>query len=260
MCGRYVTVTTVEKIQKVLNIVIKNDIEIPKNYNLSPGQFGPVITNDNPHEVQLFKFGYTPSWSKDGRLTINARADTKESNPENKMDYFDTGGKPGIYAKKYWSSAIRTKRCIIIADAFYEGPAKEKLSKPFLIHMRNKKRPFAMGGVWSTWKNQEGEEVNNFAIITVPANQLLDKIGHPRCPLIVSNYDIGLWLNGSLGDITPLFKPYPAQYMNAYPVDNKMKSWKEQGKELIQPIGQLVMDEFEYRVNQIPKDKVNRRR
>jgi len=246
MCGRYTIVSDVVTIEKKFNISIKSDFQIEPNYNAAPGQMLPVISNEDTRQLQLFRFGYTPSWSKDGRMTINARVDNKESNPNNDMDYFERGGKPGIYQKPYWRTAIRNQRCVIIADAFYEGPEKEKLSKPYLVHMQNKQRPFAFAGIWDEFEDNNGNLIKGFAILTVPANSLLKAIGHHRSPVIIADHAITSYLQRDLSGITDLLKPYNPKLMNAYPVSPRMKSWKENDKDLVQPIGERIIKEYEH--------------
>lgn len=245
MCGRYVIVANRVKIEKKFNLSLKSEIEIEKNYNVAPGQFAPVISNDAPRDLQLFRFGFTPTWAKDNRLTINARVDSKKNNPNDAIDYFDKGGKPGIFQENYWKTAIRSKRCVIIADAFYEGSKEEKLNRPFLVHMRNKQKPFAMAGVWSEFIDKNGIEQKGFAILTVPANAVLQKIGHHRSPVILEDHAINSYLKNDLSGISALLKPYNPNLMNAYPVSPRMKSWKENDIDLIQPIGQRVIKEYE---------------
>ena len=243
MCGRYVIVSNVVTIEKKFNISISSDEEVTKNYNLGPGQVGPIITNDQPHKIQMGRFGYSRSWSEKKSVTINARVDSKEDNPNDSMDYFKKGGKPGIFQHTFWRSAIRKKRCIIFADAFYEGPRKEKLNKPYLVYLRNKQRPFAMAGVWDQFVDSYGIAKPCFAILTVPANKLLNAIGHHRSPLILPPDHVMDYLSSPLSDIKNLFEPFPYKQMNAYRVSNKMKSGKENNKELVNPIGQPILNE-----------------
>lgn len=246
MCGRYVITAEVSSIEKRFNLSLKSEIEIIPNYNVGPGQFAPVILNHNPKELILSRFGYTPSWKeKSSRLTINARVDNKDTNPNDDMNYFKRGGSPGIFHHKYWSSAIRNQRCIVIADAFYEGSKEDKLNKPYLVHMRNKQRPFAMAGVWSQFTDKDGVQQSCFAILTVPANKLLHKIGHHRSPVIIPNHLIQNYLLQELRDISSLLVPYDSSFMNAYPVSSRMKNWKENDKSLVNPIGELLVPEFE---------------
>ena len=243
MCGRYVIVETVEQIEKRFNVEA-SAVQLKMNYNLSVGQLGPVITNQAPKQLQLFQFGLTPSWSQKQMYLFNARSEgdhNKDEDPNYK------GGK-GIIEKPSFRKPIRSQRCLVIASAFIEGPKDEGLSKPYLVYLQNHKRPFAMAGIWDTWKKPEtGEEVNSFSIITTTANELLQKIGHHRMPVILDQEDEMTWLNSNaeLSLITGLLGQYPAKLMNAYPISPEIKSIKNNSKELLQPIGERIFPEFE---------------
>jgi putative SOS response-associated peptidase YedK len=148
--------------------------------------------------------------------------------------------------------AIRSQRCLIIASAFYEGPEKEKLSKPYLCYLRER-RPFAFAGIWNEWQNpQTGAITNTCAIITTVANQLLQKVGHHRSPVILHKRDERVWLgqNTSLAKVTALLEPHPTELMNAYPVAPTVKNPKASGKELLQPIGERLIDESDIRITE----------
>ena len=122
MCGRYIMVQKVEVLEKRFGVKVPDSLALFPSYNISPGKMAPVITNDHPHEIQLFRFGFTPSWATKAGLFINARAEG-DNNSDNDPRY--TGAK-GIIIKPAFRKAIRSQRCLIPADAFIEGPQKEK--------------------------------------------------------------------------------------------------------------------------------------
>lgn len=246
MCGRYVITQKLKVIEKRFNLKTTGDIGYTPNYNVGPGKLAPVITNKYPKELQMFTFGLTPNWAKKKMYLINARTEG-QSNRENNPNY--TGGK-GIISMPSFRKAIRSQRCLVIADAFYEGPEKEKLSKPYLIYLRNKQRPFAFAGIWDVWKNEDGEEFNSFAIITTVANQLLQKIGHKRSPVILKPNQEQRWLNSNLPltDVTAMLYPYDTNLMNAYPVSPEVKNPKSDKKELLAPIGPRLEPEYDINV------------
>lgn len=244
MCGRYIQIQTVEEIQKRFNVDVPDNLEIKPNFNVSPGDYAPVITNNDPHEVQLFKFGLTPFWAKKQMYIINARAEG-DRNKENDPNYH---GAMDIITKPVFRKPIRSQRCLILADAFYEGTIKERLSKPYVIYLRNHENPFAFAGIWDTWVNKEtGEEVNSFSIITTTANSLIRKIPHHRSPVILPRHAEAKWLNTStpLTDVTRLLIPYPGEKMNAYPVSPSVKNPKLKESKLIEPKGERLVPEYE---------------
>jgi putative SOS response-associated peptidase YedK len=249
MCGRYILVQKLELLEKRFNVSAPDGMEWKASYNLSPGQMAPVITSSNPRQLQLFRFGMTPFWAKKPMYLINARAEG-DHNKENDPNY---KGAKGIISKPSFRKPIRSQRCLVIADAFIEGTIKEKLSKPFVVYLKNNVRPFAFAGIWDEWANKEtGEIVHSFAIITTTANELLQKLPHHRSPVILDHKQEKKWLNTDLplADITQLLKPYPAEHMNAYPVDAAIKNPRAEGKELLKPVGERVVPEFETRSSQ----------
>lgn len=241
MCGRYVVVSSIETIEKRFNIDA-GDVVFEPQYNVGPGNLAPVILDRNKHELSLGQFGFTPSWAKKRMYLFNARAEG-DNNKTNDPNY--SGGK-GIISKPAFRNAIRNKRCLVIADAFIEGTTKEKLSKPYLVYLKNKQRPFAFAGIYDDWVDvATGETFISYAIITTVANSLLQKIPHHRSPVILRQKHERIWLNqkAPLTDITNLLQPYPAHEMNAYPISDAIKHPGAEGKELIIPTGQRLTPE-----------------
>ena len=241
MCGRYVIVSSIETIEKRFNIDA-GAVAFEPQYNVGPGNIAPVIFGRSKHKLGLGQFGFTPAWAKKRMYLFNARAegDFNKSN-----DPLYSGGK-GIISKPAFRNAIRNKRCLVIADAFIEGTTKEKLSKPYLVYLKNKQRPFAFAGIYDDWVDVDtGETFISYAIITTVANSLLQKIPHHRSPVILRQQHERLWLNEKtpLTDITNLLQPYPPEEMNAYPISSAIKHPGAEGKELISPIGERLTTE-----------------
>lgn len=249
MCGRYILVQKLEIIEKRFNLSAHPGFDLRPSYNISPGQMAPVITSDNPKELQLYRFGMTPFWAKKPMYMINARAE----GDHNKEDDPNYKGAKGIITKPSFRKPIRSQRCLIIADAFIEGTVKEKLSKPYVVYLKNNVRPFAFAGIWDEWANTDtGEIIRSFAIITTVSNSLLEKLPHHRSPVILNKKHESRWLKQDLplADVTKLLKPYPADLMNAYPVDPAIKNPSAEGKELLKPIGERVLPEFDAKTRQ----------
>ncbi len=241
MPSRYIISTTPEAIESKFAIPPQS-LNIENNYNISPGQYTPVITNEKPYEIQLFKFGLTPFWAKSEMNLFNARAE----GDSNKDDNPTFRGATGIILKKAFRKPIRSQRCIVIASAFIEGPIAHGLNKPFLIYLRNHQNPFAMAGIWDTWLNPKtGFKENSFAIITTTANSLLHQIGNPRMPVILTDSEAKKWINSGteLSRITSMLNQYDSKLMNAYPIDPKIKNPLVNDKQLIQPIGERLLIE-----------------
>ena len=86
MCGRYVIKSKIETIEKRFNVSISEEVKLKPNYNVSPGDHAPVITNDKPNEIQMFRFGMQPFWSKKSMFLFNARAEG-DKNQDNDPNY-----------------------------------------------------------------------------------------------------------------------------------------------------------------------------
>ena len=249
MCGRYILVQKLEFIEKRFNVSAPAGLEWKPSYNISPGQLAPVITSENPRELQLYRFGMTPFWAKKAMYLINARAE----GDHNKEDDPGYKGARGIITKPSFRKPIRSQRCLVIADAFIEGTVKEKLSKPFVVYLKNNVRPFAFAGIWDEWTNREtGEICRGFSIITTTANELLQKLPHHRSPVILDQRAEKKWLDTSLplADVTKLLRPFPSELMNAYPIDPAIKNPRAEGKDLLKPVGERVVPEYDTKTQQ----------
>ncbi|UKN03829.1 SOS response-associated peptidase [Paracrocinitomix mangrovi] len=245
MCGRYVAVTEFKLIEKKFNVQLGPHVDgmfVP-NYNVSAGSKAPVITSEDPKTLQLFTFGFTPSWSDKKTYVINARAEG-DHNKDNDPRY---NGAKGIIKKPFFRKSIRSKRCLVIADAFYEGTTKEKLDKPHLVYLLNNQNPFAFAGVYDEWTDQStGEILHSFAIVTCPPNKLMQRIPHHRMPVILEEKDYAAYLDeqADLMEITDLLQPFDFRQMNAYPVSPNVKKTINNSVDLIDPTGAPLQKEL----------------
>ena len=246
MCGRYTIVTKLKVIEKRFG-VNSSEGEYTQNTNVSTGEMAPVITGDQPDKLQFFQFGYTPSWAQKKVYVINARSEG-DHNKENDRNYT---GAMGIINKPMFRRSIRSKRCLVIADCFIEGPQKEKLKKPYVVYLKDGKRPFAFAGIWDEWTDKEsGEITKSFAVITTVSNDVTEQIGHHRSPVILSKEDEKKWLNEGtpLGEALDLLRPYPGELMNAYPISAEIRSPSANGVELLLPIGERINKEYDFEI------------
>ena len=247
MCGRYIEVQKVETIEKRFNVKASEDFDYQPGFNISPGQKAPVITNEKPGELQTYRFGLTPFWSKKPMYLFNARAEG-DRNKENDPGY---RGAMDIFRKPAFRKPIRSQRCLVIADAFIEGTTEEGLDKPFVIYLKNKKRPFAFAGIWDRWENRDdGSILDTFAIITTVANELILKLPHHRCPVILPEGEERRWLGSDtpVNELADLLRPYPSEEMNAYPISGKIKNPRADGKELLEPVGERIEPEQDFQL------------
>lgn len=236
-------VTSVAEIEKRFQARFSEGEMIPL-FNAAPGTRVPVVVHDSPNRLEMMTFGMTPFWAKKRLYLFNARAEG-DHNSENARNY---SGSLGILQKPAFRKPIRSKRCLIVCDAFIEGSQDEGLDKPWLVAMRNGERPFALAGLWDEWVNREtGEIVRSCAIITTVANELMVKIGHHRSPVILSRHQESDWLNPAtpLSDVTAMLKPFPHNLLNAWPISPKIKNPRNNSPVFILPVASSVYPETE---------------
>lgn len=240
MCGRYVVISKITEIEERFGVQSLGPYNA--NFNIGPGAYAPVITDKDPDKLQFFMFGMTPFWAKKKLYFFNARAEG-DHNKDNDPNY---RGAMGIISKPSFRKAIRSQRCLVIADAFIEGTTAKKLDEPYLVHLSKGQRPFAFAGIWDEWVDKEtGEVLNSFAIITTTPNSLLQKLPHHRAPVILPKGKEREWLNPnlSLGEVTAMLGPYEEGDMNAYPISTDIKNPRNNGVELLKPEGPPVITE-----------------
>ncbi len=244
MCGRYTLVTKLEKVEKRFNVKTEEPQKYVPQVNIGPGNFAPVITSDAPETLRFFTFGLTPFWAKKPMYLFNARSEG-DFNKENNQAF---NGNMGILQKPAFRKPIRSQRCLVPADCFFEGPQKEKLSKPYVVYHKEE-RPFAFAGIYDEYVNRNTAEIFcGFSIITTVANSVTAAIGHHRSPVILAPDEEKIWLNpnADLGDITALLKPADGRLLNAYPVSPEVKKPGNSSKELLRPTGERIKPEHDF--------------
>jgi putative SOS response-associated peptidase YedK len=199
MCGRFVLVSNLKNIQKSFNI---KDIscEYQPSWNIMPNQLVPaVISRNGINQLVCFRWGLIPSWSKDPSIAnrlINARAETLDKKPS-------------------FRDAFQKRRCLIIADGFYEWNREGKSKIPLYFYLKSG-RPFGFAGLYETLMSPDKKEISTCVIITTGANELIVST-HDRMPVILSNDKESVWLEGDAVDTASLLtilKPYPACEMD----------------------------------------------
>jgi putative SOS response-associated peptidase YedK len=228
MCGRFTTTNAdPEKIKESFDLkeTPSSDVLTPR-YNIAPSQDIAVVAHDenNDNKLGLMRWGLIPSWAKDPKIgykMINARGET-------------------VHEKPSFRTAFKKRRCLIIADGFYEWRKNADGSKtPMYIRMEDGE-PFAFAGLWERWENpHSGTLVTTTTIITTTANDLMRDI-HERMPVIVPRDMYPTWLSREMQDsdeLRHLILPYPADLMTAYPVSKKVNSPNNDSPDLIQRAG-----------------------
>ena len=213
-------------------------IDYIPSYNTAPGNKSYVINNNQTKEILLFDFGLRVN--SDFMPFVRAEGDR---NSDENPNYH---GSKAIFLKPEFNRLIRYQRCLVLSDAFIVGAETDN---PYLVYLRGKQRPFSFAGIWNKSKNEATGEIDfSFAIITIPSNPLMLKLGLKRMPVILLNEYESTWLRTSaqLSDILSMLSPYPANLMNAYPISDKIADKTLNDISLIQPIGKPVYQEPTY--------------
>ena len=211
--------------------------EIPKSYSISNGDYSYVITENNI--IQLLHFGMTPHYALNQLNLITARAEGKK----NSIDDPNYNGSKAIFLQPEFKKPIFSQRCIVIADAYYAM----SVNKTYLVYLQNKIRPIGFPGIYDVWQNPETKEfVKGFAIITTTSNQMLQRIGVKRMPVILPPQYETDWLRNTstLSKVLNYLVTFPSEKMNAYPVSELININGVKDSSMLKPIGEKLQKEF----------------
>ena len=210
MCGRYTISVSPDELASHFNAIAPETLT--PRFNAAPSQDLPTLLNEpsvGPRSIEMLHWGLVPHWSKTrdvGQKMINARAETLTSKPS-------------------FRDAFRKRRCLVLADGFYEWRANGSTKTPMRITLKSGE-PFAFAGLWESWQDSStGERLRTFTIITTEPNDLMATI-HNRMPVILLPGDEDRWLdnNARPEDWEALLRPYPTDRMTAYPVSRRVNS------------------------------------
>jgi len=221
MCGRFTLTVDPSELQETFGEYEFSPQFAPR-FNIAPTQPVLAIPNDGRQRADFFVWGLIPSWAKDpsiGNRLINARGETLAEKPSFRGSY------------KY-------KRCLILADGFYEWKTQPgtKVKVPHFIHLKNR-QPFAFAGLWDEWNSLDGSQIRSCTIVTIEPNELMALI-HNRMPVILSPDAYAQWIDPAVrtpDSLQPLIKPYPAEEMAAYPVSTLVNNPKNDQAECVVP-------------------------
>ena len=208
MCGRFSLSVSREKIEEQFG-QLRIDHELRDSYNIAPTQHAYVITNDQPERLQYLTWGLIPYWSNDGKnrgTLINAR-------------------KEGINAKPSFRIPIRQRRCLVLADSFYEWRTDGKRKLPYRILLKDKSL-MVMAGVWDMWYNGD-YAMKSFSIITTPANADVNMV-HNRMPVFLLDKETqSRYLDEpDLGEVLGMLRTIPEGNLYMYRVSETLNSPK----------------------------------
>ena len=223
MCGRFSLTSSGEVLAEFFELADAPDV-VPR-YNIAPTQPAPVVRippHGSRRRFDLLFWGLVPSWAQDpgsGARMINARAET-------------------IADKPSFRAAFERRRCLVIADGFYEWQAVPgmKGKQPYYIRMSDGS-PLGFAGLWEHWAGTDGSELDSCTIITTEPNELLRPL-HNRMPVILRRRDFETWLDPKVSPgagLRELLVPYSAEEMTAYPVGRAVGNPANDTPECVKP-------------------------
>lgn len=198
--------------------------ELAPRYNIAPTQpVATVLVVTGDRRMRRMRWGLVPHWAKDlliGSRMINARAETVAEKPS-------------------FRRAFRERRCLVLADGFYEWRREGKRKQPMYV-ARKDREPFAFAGLWETWRPPDGgEAVESCTIITTEANEVVAAFHH-RMPVILDAEGVDAWLDEDADEaaLLELLRPCPAGLMEAWPVSDVVNSPAHETARCIEPVGE----------------------
>jgi putative SOS response-associated peptidase YedK len=199
MCGRFALVSDLADIKEKFDIQ-KISYDFSLNWNVSPGQYVPAVIHRAGQNILVpLLWGLIPSSAKDpsiGYRMINARAET-------------------IHEKPSFRNAFKNRRCLIVADGFYEWKKEDRKKIPLYFHLKSGE-PFSLAGLYETWIAPDGKQINTCTIITTDSNKLIQPF-HDRMPAIVPKDQEQIWISDRTDDksmLLSVLKPYPVEEMD----------------------------------------------
>lgn len=219
MCGRF---TASDPPQMAMRFDFAELADMAPRFNIAPTQPVPTIVGSGGgRRIVHMRWGLVPSWAKDlsvGSRMINARAETLETKPA-------------------FREALRTRRCLVLADGFFEWKKEGRARRPFFIHLAGG-APFAFAGLWDEWRGPDGAPVQSCTIVTTEPNALVEPL-HDRMPAILLPEAEARWLDPSirdLSDLLELLQPHPSHRMESFEVKPVVNNVANDVPECLEPV------------------------
>ncbi|MFQ5745944.1 MAG: SOS response-associated peptidase [Gemmatimonadota bacterium] len=215
MCGRFTLATPAKEWAPLFDVPVPPDLE--PRFNIAPTQEIAVVRPSRPEpgpedappvrEIRMMSWGLVPHWSPDPDAApgfINARAETAAEKPA-------------------FRDPFRDRRCLVVADGFYEWRREGRRKQPYWIHP-TAGGVLAFAGLWDRWRGPDRPPLDTCAILTTEANDRLVDL-HDRMPVILRPRDVDRWLDPSIRDRPPLadlFLPFPTDALTITPVSTRV--------------------------------------
>ena len=227
MCGRYTLVSPIEAIQSIFDIPGSLSA-LEQRFNLAPTQDAPVVrvnSESKARELASLRWGLLPVFAKDlayGSRLINARSETAASKPS-------------------FRSAFRKRRCLVIADGFYEWAGSGGSKRPHRFSLKTQE-PFGMAGLWESWRpSGDASAIETFTILTCEGNGDVAPIHH-RMPVILAPGNFDRWLDPDCEDpemLQSVLRPLPAGLIHCIEVSTHVNSVRNNDARCLEPVAGL---------------------
>lgn len=211
MCYRY-SVPGPDSLIKRFSVSFPEKESFKRQYHMSSFDIPllPVITNENPTQIQLFTWGLIPFWAKDKKNAEEIRFQTMNARAES------------IYEKPSFRQPAEARHCLVLADGFFEWQEFKGKKYPYYIRLKTRE-PFAIAGLWDQWMNKETkEEIHSYTVITTKANPLMERIHNTkkRMPVILQRDNEQEWIRSSIKkeESFLLLTPYNELEMEAFTI------------------------------------------
>ena len=214
MCGRFAFYSPSEAMAALFGT--SGALPVEARYNIAPTQYIAAIRNgeDGTRELAMLRWGLIPFWAKDpsiGNRMINARAETVAEKPS-------------------YRAAYRRRRCLVLADGFYEWHREGSVKTPYYISAADGE-PFAFAALWENWSSKETDEsIQSTTLITTSANDFMASLHH-RMPVVLRPDTADRWLAGGDDAIEYAVKHGPD--LRAWAVDRRVNNARNEGADLI---------------------------
>ncbi len=221
MCGRFAFYSPSEATAALFGV--DGNIAVEPRYNIAPTQYVAAVREDEDlnRELAMLRWGLVPFWAKDptiGNRMINARAET-------------------VAEKASYRAAFRHRRCLVLADGFYEWRKQGAAKTPYFISLASGE-PFGLAGLWENWTDKDsGESMQTTTLITTAANDFMAALHH-RMPVILQADTANVWLSGRGDFLEQALALAPA--LQAWPVDRRVNDARNDGAELIAAAGDIL--------------------
>ena len=215
MCGRFAFYSPSEATAELFGV--SGALPVEARYNIAPTQYVAAIRTGEggARELAMLRWGLVPFWARDpasGNRMINARAET-------------------VAEKPAFRAAYRHRRCLVLADGFYEWHREGSVKTPYYISAADG-RPFAFAALWENWNSKESDEsIQSTTLITTEANEFMTSLHH-RMPVVLSPATAGTWLAGGEDALAYALEHIPE--LRAWPVDRRVNNARNEGEDLIE--------------------------